>query len=100
MTVGPSPVPYEGLDAPLELDDEGIRRVVDDFRTAAGRAAAAGFDVIEIHAAHGYLLHQFLSPLSNLRSDDWGGSLENRARLTLEVIAAVRSEVGRKCRCL
>lgn len=64
-----------------------------DFRMAARRAVAAGFDVIEIHAAHGYLLHQFMSPLSNSRADNYGGSFDNRIRLLREVVAAVRSEI-------
>ena len=68
-----------------------MARVVDDFAAAARRAVAAGFRVAEIHAAHGYLLHQFLSPLSNRRTDAWGGSLENRMRFPLRVVEAVRS---------
>lgn len=93
-TVAPSPVAYEGFAEPQELDADGIAQVVADFRAAARRAVDAGFEVLEVHAAHGYLLHQFLSPLSNLRDDAWGGSLENRARLVLDVVRAVRSEVG------
>ncbi|MGC3964444.1 MAG: NADH:flavin oxidoreductase/NADH oxidase [Rhodocyclaceae bacterium] len=76
---------------PQALDADGIRKVVNDFVAAAHRAVAAGFDVAEIHAAHGYLLHQFMSPLSNLRDDDYGGSFDNRVRLTREVVRAVRS---------
>ena len=68
-----------------------IAEVVDAFRQAAERAQAAGFDVIEIHAAHGYLIHEFLSPLSNTRTDEYGGSFENRIRLCLEIVEAVRS---------
>ncbi|MEA9985231.1 NADH:flavin oxidoreductase/NADH oxidase, partial [Subtercola sp. RTI3] len=94
MTVGPSPVPFPGYEAPVELTLAGIDDVVADFRAAGRRAVDAGFDVIEVHAAHGYLLHQFLSPLSNDRTDEYGGSLENRARLTLRVVAALREEVG------
>ena len=75
---------------PRALDAKGISRVVDDFRAAARRALEAGFGVVEIHAAHGYLLHEFLSPLCNQRDDDWGGSLANRARLLRAVVAAVR----------
>ena len=67
---------------------------VEAFADAARRAMAAGFDLIEIHAAHGYLLHQFLSPLSNHRTDAWGGSLANRARIILDTVRAVRAEVG------
>jgi 2,4-dienoyl-CoA reductase-like NADH-dependent reductase (Old Yellow Enzyme family) len=77
---------------PRALDSTGIHRVIDAFRQAAQRAKQAGFDVVEIHAAHGYLLHEFLSPLSNQRSDAYGGSLDNRMRLVLEVAAAVRTE--------
>jgi len=92
-TVAPSPIPFTGMDTPSELDSSGIAKVLDDFATAAQRAVAAGFDVIEIHAAHGYLLHQFLSPLSNARTDGYGGSLENRARLLLEVVDRIRGVI-------
>ena len=92
--VAPSAVAFTGYDVPLALDRVGIDGVVADFAAATRRSLDAGFDVLELHAAHGYLLHQFLSPLSNLRTDDYGGSLENRARLLLEVIAAVRAEAG------
>ena len=89
--VAPSAVPFSpSYPQPHALDDAGIRRVTDGFRAAAARALDAGFRVAEIHAAHGYLLHEFLSPLSNHRDDRYGGSFENRARLTLEVVAAVR----------
>ncbi|MCH6231282.1 NADH:flavin oxidoreductase/NADH oxidase [Microbacterium sp. CFH 31415] len=90
QTVAPSAIAYEGFDAPVSLDMAGVDRVVSDFGAAARRAVEAGFEVLEIHAAHGYLLHQFLSPLSNRRDDEYGGSLENRARLLLRVIDAVR----------
>jgi 2,4-dienoyl-CoA reductase-like NADH-dependent reductase (Old Yellow Enzyme family) len=76
---------------PAALDEEGLQKVRDDFRSATLRALAAGFKVVEIHAAHGYLLHQFLSPLSNARSDAYGGSFENRIRLLLEVTEIVRA---------
>jgi 2,4-dienoyl-CoA reductase-like NADH-dependent reductase (Old Yellow Enzyme family) len=89
-TVAPSAVAFGRYGIPEELDGAGIARVVDDFEAAARRAVTAGFDVIELHAAHGYLLHQFLSPLSNLRSDQYGGSFENRVRLLLEVVERVR----------
>jgi 2,4-dienoyl-CoA reductase-like NADH-dependent reductase (Old Yellow Enzyme family) len=75
---------------PRELDQSGIDEVVAAFAAAANRAHRAGFDLVEIHAAHGYLLHEFLSPLSNHRTDQYGGSLENRARLLLQVTDAVR----------
>lgn len=89
VTVAPSAVAFDGFAEPTALDLAGIDTVVADFGSAARRAVAAGFEVLEIHAAHGYLLHQFLSPLSNLRGDEYGGSLENRARLLLRVIDAV-----------
>ncbi|HEY4145383.1 NADH:flavin oxidoreductase/NADH oxidase [Pinirhizobacter sp.] len=90
-TVAPSALPFdEGWHVPAELDEAGIQAVIEAFRIAAGRAAAAGFELVEIHAAHGYLLHQFLSPLSNHRTDQWGGDLEGRTRLLREVVRAVR----------
>lgn len=89
--VAPSAIAFdEGYPVPTALDAAGIAKVIDDFRAAAHRARDAGFEVIEIHAAHGYLLHQFLSPLSNTRTDEYGGALENRARLLRGVITAVR----------
>jgi 2,4-dienoyl-CoA reductase-like NADH-dependent reductase (Old Yellow Enzyme family) len=88
-TVAPSALAFDGFAEPAALDLAGIERVIRDFGAAARRAVDAGFEVLEIHAAHGYLLHQFLSPLSNLRDDDFGGSLENRARLLLRVIDAM-----------
>jgi len=89
-TLAPSAVAFDGFDAPMAMDAAAIDAVVDDFASAARRAVDAGFQVIEIHAAHGYLLHQFLSPLSNGRDDDYGGSLENRARLLLRIVDTVR----------
>jgi 2,4-dienoyl-CoA reductase-like NADH-dependent reductase (Old Yellow Enzyme family) len=90
-TIGPSAVPFaDGYPTPAALDAAGIAQVVEAFAAAARRARAAGFEVVELHAAHGYLLHQFLSPLSNRRTDAYGGSLENRARLVREVVTAVR----------
>ena len=92
-TVAPSAVGfYENEKPPLALDKTGIQKVVSDFRSATKRAVEAGFQVMEIHAAHGYLMHQFLSPLCNFRTDEYGGSFENRIRLTLEVVEAVQSE--------
>ncbi|TAL92780.1 MAG: NADH:flavin oxidoreductase/NADH oxidase [Rhodanobacter sp.] len=91
LTVAPSALPFDtGGNLPQALDEAGIQAVIADFRAAARRALDAGFELIELHAAHGYLLHQFLSPLSNRRDDRYGGSLDNRTRLTREVIAAVR----------
>lgn len=90
-TVAPSAVPFDaGWHVPLALDAAGIRQVLADFRAAAQRALVAGFKLVELHAAHGYLLHQFLSPLSNRRDDAYGGSYENRTRLVREVVVAVR----------
>lgn len=90
-TVAPSPLPFEaGGDAPLPLDRHGLERVREQFAVAARRAALLGIEGIEIHAAHGYLLHEFLSPLSNQRTDEYGGSLANRMRFPLEVYDAVR----------
>ncbi|MGN8027861.1 NADH:flavin oxidoreductase/NADH oxidase [Microbacterium sp. 22242] len=93
-TVAPSAIAFEGFAEPVALDSAGIARVVDGFADATRRAVDAGFDVLEIHGAHGYLLHQFLSPLSNHREDSYGGSLQNRARLLLEVVDAVRAAAG------
>lgn len=90
--VAPSAIPLEPeAMAPTALDAAGIREVVADFRAAAVRAADAGFRVGEIHAAHGYLLHEFLSPLTNTRTDEYGGTFENRVRLLLEVVDEVRA---------
>ncbi|MEK6344316.1 MAG: NADH:flavin oxidoreductase/NADH oxidase [Curtobacterium sp.] len=94
QTVAPSAEAFDGYAEPRALAAEDIRVVALSFAAAARRAVDAGFDLVELHAAHGYLLHQFLSPLSNHREDQYGGSLENRARALLEVIDAVRAEVG------
>lgn len=92
QTVAPSAIPYmQGEHPPVALDEEGIAVVRKAFAEAAGRAAQLGLDAVQVHCAHGYLLHQFLSPLSNRRDDDYGGSLENRMRLPLEVYDAVRA---------
>lgn len=92
QTVAPSSLPFDAdYPSPLTLDRADLHRVRDDFASAARRAAAIGIDVVEVHGAHGYLLHQFLSPLSNRRDDEYGGSLENRMRFPLEVFDAVRA---------
>lgn len=91
QTVAPSAIPYsDGYTIPLALESHDLAKIRDQFAQAAKRAARIGIDLIQIHAAHGYLLHQFLSPLTNQRTDNYGGSLENRARFPLEVVDAVR----------
>lgn len=90
-TLGPSAVAFDGLAEPAALSAEAIAEVVEAFAAAARRADAAGFDTVEIHAAHGYLLHSFLSPLSNVRDDAYGGDLAGRSCLLMEVFAAVRA---------
>jgi len=95
QTVAPSNLPHaDGETVPEALDAAGLQRVKEGFVAAARRADALGLDAIEIHGAHGYLLHQFLSPLSNQRTDDYGGSLENRMRFPIEVFQAIRAEVS------
>jgi 2,4-dienoyl-CoA reductase-like NADH-dependent reductase (Old Yellow Enzyme family) len=92
QTVGPSAIPFApGWHVPEALDGAGIEALVQHFAAAAKRAERAGLDFVEIHGAHGYLLHEFLSPLSNKRTDRYGGSLENRMRLVVEVTKAVRA---------
>ena len=91
QAVAPSAVAFGRYAVPAELDAAGIAKVVRDFVAAAERAQLAGFDVVELHAAHGYLLHNFMSPLSNTRTDTYGGSFDNRVRLLLEVTDAVRA---------
>lgn len=91
QTLAPSAIPFNSTDnTPQAMELSDINKVINDFKKAAQRALKAGFKVAEIHAAHGYLLHQFLSPLSNQRTDQYGGSFENRIRLVLEVTQAVR----------
>ncbi|NQX58079.1 NADH:flavin oxidoreductase [Paenibacillus qinlingensis] len=95
--VAPSAIAFDdhyGTPEPLSL--AGIQTVIEEYRLAAKRTVEAGFDGIEIHAAHGFLIHQFLSPLSNIRLDDYGGNSENRARFLKEVLLAIRGEVGRQ----
>lgn len=92
QTVAPSAIPFmEGQVAPVALDRDGLRRVREAFAASASRAARLGIEAIQLHAAHGYLMHQFLSPLSNHRGDEYGGSLENRMRFPLEIFDAVRA---------
>lgn len=92
QVVAPSEIPFkEGTMTPQALDKNGIQKVIDDFTSAAKRSYEAGFEIIEIHAAHGYLLHEFLSPLSNQREDEYGGSFENRVRIVLEIVSAIQT---------
>ena len=91
-TVAPSSLPFRHDDKiPLSLSLPAIQQVIEDFKVAAQRASEAGYKLIEIHAAHGYLIHQFLSPLSNQRQDIYGGSFDNRIRLLLEIVAAIQT---------
>ncbi|KRB54668.1 NADH:flavin oxidoreductase/NADH oxidase [Flavobacterium sp. Root186] len=94
QTVSASAIPYHDGEPflPEALDKNGIQKVISDFKAAAKRAVKAGYKVVEIHGAHGYLLHQFLSPLTNIRTDEYGGSFENRIRFTLEIVEAVQTE--------
>ncbi|MDP2877873.1 MAG: NADH:flavin oxidoreductase/NADH oxidase [Holophaga sp.] len=92
LPVGPSAVPFdEGWATPAMLNEAGIAKIIHAFAEAAKRSLAAGFQVVEIHAAHGYLLHQFLSPIANRRTDQYGGSLTHRTRLLRETVQAVRA---------
>ena len=92
QTIGPSAIPINNSSpVPKEMTVEDINKVREDFKKAAQRADKAGFDIIEIHGAHGYLLHSFFSPLSNQRNDQYGGSFENRIRFALEIIADIKS---------
>jgi len=90
--IAPSSIPYGDLSSPIEMSIAQIKEVVEAFKAGARRANQAGFDYLEIHAAHGYLINEFLSPLSNKRSDSYGGSLEGRIRLLNEIIIAIRNE--------
>lgn len=92
--MAPSPIPAPGGEVPRELTVAEIKQIIGYFADAAVRAKRAGFDAIEIHGAHGYLIDQFLSPSSNKRKDDYGGAVQNRARLLIEIIKAVRGDVG------
>ncbi len=93
QAVAPSPIAFPGYPEPRELSIDDIKALVKSFGTAARRAVEAGFDLVEIHAAHGYLIHEFYSPLSNMRSDEYGGSFENRTRFLKEVVSEVRSAI-------
>lgn len=94
-TVAPSPIPYHPTERiPHVLTITEIKEQVQNFKKAAKRAVESGFDVIEIHGAHGYLVHQFLSPLSNIRTDEYGGNFENRIRFLLEIVDAVNEELN------
>ena len=93
QTVAPSPIPFNaGERAPREMNADDIAKAVRDFENAAERSLKAGFQVLELHMAHGYLMHEFLSPISNQRKDDYGGSLDNRMRFPLEIARAVRKK--------
>jgi 2,4-dienoyl-CoA reductase-like NADH-dependent reductase (Old Yellow Enzyme family) len=90
--LAPGDLPYLVSDRhPEPISKEGIKRIISAFRDSAERSLTAGFRVVEVHSAHGYLLQEFLSPISNNRTDEYGGSFENRTRLLIEVISAVRS---------
>ncbi|HJW16951.1 MAG TPA: NADH:flavin oxidoreductase/NADH oxidase [Flavisolibacter sp.] len=91
-TIAPSSIPFkEGEPAPKEMSIEEIRQCISQFKEGAVRALKAGFKIIELHGAHGYLIHEFLSPASNIRKDEYGGSFENRTRFLIEIVEAVRS---------
>ncbi|WP_437919945.1 NADH:flavin oxidoreductase/NADH oxidase [Sphingobacterium sp. LRF_L2] len=90
--IAPSPLPFSDMPVPREMNLEDIEAIKVAFALAAKRALTAGFELIEIHSAHGYLLHEFLSPVTNLRKDEYGGNLENRAKLLFEVIERVKEE--------
>lgn len=94
-TLAPSPIPYHPSERiPHVLTTDEVKQQVQNFKEAAKRAVKAGFDIIEIHGAHGYLIHQFLSPLSNIRTDEYGGSFENRIRFLVDIVDAVNEELG------
>ncbi len=92
-TVAPSPIPLKGFQIPHELTNSEIKTIVDDFASAAKRVVTAGFDLIELHGAYGYLIHQFLSPISNHRKDNYGGEFKNRIRFICEIVEEVRNNI-------
>lgn len=95
QTVAPSAIPFSPeTNVPSELTENGIREVIENFAESAQRAVKAGYKIIEIHAAHGYLIQEFLSPISNHRTDNYGGSFENRIRILLEIVDTVRSVIS------
>ncbi len=94
QTISSTSEAFDGYEPPRELTTQEVHELVHDFASAAKNAVLAGFDAVEVHAAHGYLIHQFLSPITNKRTDEFGGSLENRARIVLEIVKAIRAEVG------
>lgn len=94
QTVAPTAEAFGDYETPRELTTEDVRDVIEEFAQAAKRALAAGFDALEVHAAHGYLIHEFISPITNKRTDEFGGSLENRGRLVVEVVKAIRREIS------
>lgn len=94
QTVSATEEPFDSYASPRKLSVAEVKDLVQDFAAAAKNAVLAGFDAVEIHAAHGYLIHQFLSPITNQRDDEYGGSLENRAKFLLEIVRAIRDEVG------
>ncbi len=95
QTLAPSPIPYHANEpAPKEMSAGDIRQCINDFELATERGLKAGFKMIEIHAAHGYLVNEFLSPLSNFRTDEYGGSFENRIRFLMEIVKVTRNKMG------
>ncbi|MEJ2618536.1 MAG: NADH:flavin oxidoreductase/NADH oxidase, partial [Ignavibacteriaceae bacterium] len=97
QTIAPSPIPFsDNYPMPKEMSRQEIQNVIEQFKSAAERSIEAGFELIELHFAHGYLVHEFFSPLSNFRKDDYGGSLENRCRLAIEITRSVRDTIPEK----
>ena len=97
MTIAPSSIAVsEGWQTPSEITVEGIENLINDYVNAAKRAISVGFQIIEIHAAHGYLMHSFLSPISNKRKDDYGGSHNGRIKLLKDVVSAIRNNIDDK----